>query len=140
MGAFVYGGPFFISCDHCCAHGPASHGASPTGCLTGAAEGLLETRAAIWRVNCARIKRADCVFAYINEMDCFGTFVELGYAAALPQRIGVGIGRQYHVEQFDDLWMARECHNINGELDGAWLGSPRETFDKFLSVAVALTR
>jgi len=59
-GQFLYGGPFFISCDHCCAHVPAGHGASPSGCLTGLADGgRLEIRDEIWRVNCARIKRAD---------------------------------------------------------------------------------
>jgi hypothetical protein len=59
---------------------------------------------------------------------------ELGYAAALPQRIGVGIGRNITVEQFDDLWMVRQCP-LSGEV---WLGSPRETFAQFLAWAVTL--
>jgi hypothetical protein len=127
MGAFVYGGPF-ISCDHGCAHGPASHGARPRGCLDGAAEGVLETRAAIWRVNCARIERADRVFAYLNEVDYFGTLIELGYAAALHKQTCVGIGRSIKIEEFDDLWMARQCATMGDVL----LGSPHETFNQFL--------
>ena len=128
MGPFAYGGPFFISCDHGCAHGPASHGAEPKGCLDGAAEGVLETHRAIWRVNRARIRRADLVFAYINETDCFGTLIELGYAAALNKPITIGIGRNIKIEEFDDLWMARECHTMGDVL----LGSPNETFKRFM--------
>ena len=75
MGAFMYGGPFFISCDHGCAHGPASHGAGSNGCLDGATEGVRKTHAAIWKVNRARIERADHVFSYINETDCYGTLI-----------------------------------------------------------------
>lgn len=128
MGAFVYGGPFFISCDHSCAHGPASHGAKPEGCLVDAANGVVETHRAIWRVNRARIRRADHVFAYINEVDCFGTLIELGYAAALNKPITIGIGRNLKRAEFDDLWMARECHTMGDVL----LGSPNETFKRFM--------
>ncbi len=127
-GSFHYGGPFFISCDHGCAHGPASHGAAPSGCLDGGADdGRIEMREQILHVNFARIRRADLVFAYINELDCFGTLVEVGFATALEKPIGVGIGRNITVEQFDDLWMPRGCHTV-----GQWLGTPRETFGDFL--------
>jgi hypothetical protein len=114
--------------DHGCAHGPASHGAGPKGCLDGAAEGVLETHRAIWRVNRARIRRADLVFAYINETDCFGTLIELGYAAALNKPITIGIGRNIEIKEFDDLWMARQCATMGDAL----LGSPNETFKQFL--------
>jgi hypothetical protein len=125
-GSFCYGGPFFISCDHGCAHTPAGHGASPSGCLEGmAGDGKLEMRSQIWDVNCARIKRADYVFAYINETDCYGTLIELGFAAALDKPIGIGIGRAVKIEEFDDLWMARQCGH-------AWLGSPADTLNQFL--------
>jgi hypothetical protein len=128
MGAVVYGGPFFISCDHRCAHGPATHGARPKGCLVDVDEGVLETHKAIWRVNRARIERADLVFAYINEVDCFGTLIELGYAAALNKPITIGIGRNIKIEEFNDLWMARQCATMGDAL----LGSPNATFEQFL--------
>jgi hypothetical protein len=132
-GRFLYGGPFFIACDHSCAHAPNGHGASPSGCLTGNAPyGRLEILNEIWRVNCARIKRADFIFAYINETDCYGTLIELGYAAALDKNIGVGIGRNIKVEEFDDLWMARQCHRYGSP----WLGSPAETFHEFLDLVM----
>ena len=58
------------------------------------------------------------------------TLIELGYAAALGKRIGIGIGRSIKIEEFEDLWMARQCCTM-----GVWLGTPRETFDEFMGTA-----
>ena len=131
---FIYGGPFFIACDHGCAHGPATHGARPSPCThaTNDLADKLELHGKIWCVNNERIRRADFVFAYINETNCFGTLVELGYAAALDKAIGIGIGRNIKIEQYDDLWMPRICHSM---LTGEWLGTPQETFTAFLTCA-----
>jgi hypothetical protein len=45
-GDFVYVGPFFVSCDHGCFHGPASHGAvgAPDEGLSQAERGVLHGR------------------------------------------------------------------------------------------------
>jgi hypothetical protein len=142
QGTFLYGGPFFIACGHGCAHGAATHGASAGGCLTGQAHlGKLELREAIWDVNHARIRRADLIFAYINEVDCFGTFLELGKAFGMGKAIGIGIGRQITIEQFEDLWMVRMCHHnmfSDGEMHrwcsgDVYLGTPEETFNQFFT-------
>jgi hypothetical protein len=131
---FYYGGPFFISCDHGCAHGPGGHAASGS-CYDGGGYGkLLGTRAKIWTANRRLIERADYVFAYIDETDCFGTLIELGYAAALKKSLWVAFGRSLPFESFDDMWMAREC----GE--SGWfrpwygnVGEPHEVFATFLN-------
>jgi hypothetical protein len=131
-GTFRYGGPFFVSCDHGCAHGPSSHGASAGGCLYETAHrgGRLERLESIYRVNCARIRRADYIFAYINETDCYGTLIELGYAAALDKPISIGLGHDLKIEAYLDLWMTRECAQHR-----CFRGTPLETFHKFLSAS-----
>lgn len=123
-GSFLYGGPFFISCDHGCSHGPASHGAGP-GCCGDA--NAAEMRQRIWQINCERVRRASCIFAYVNELDCFGTLVELGFATALNKPIAIGLGHGITSKQFDDLWMPRACNNA-----GLLRGGPVETFQTFL--------
>jgi hypothetical protein len=128
---FDYGGPFFVSCDHGCAHGPASHGAGLTYCtdddITSSA--VQNRRRDIWRVNRERIRLADVVFAYVDEADCFGTFIELGFAAALGKPIGAGFGLTVTPRLLDDLWMARMCHSVSPSV---LRGGPEETFAAFL--------
>jgi hypothetical protein len=130
-GNFWYGGPFFISCDHGCAHGPGLHAASGS-CYDGYSRPL-ETRPKIWAANRRLIERADYVFAYIDETNCFGTLIELGYAAALKKRLWVAFGRNVPIEKFDDMWMARECGTLG--YPRPWyghVGEPHEAFAKFL--------
>jgi Nucleoside 2-deoxyribosyltransferase len=131
-GSFWYGGPFFISCDHGCAHGRGLHAASGS---CGGYGNLLETRSKIWAANRRLIERADNVFAYIDETDCFGTLIELGYAAALEKPLWVAFGRNVSIEKFDDMWMARECGG-EGYPTYPWyghVGEPREAFADFLN-------
>jgi len=130
-GSFWYGGPFFISCDHSCAHGPGRHAASGS-CYDGGYDTLLGTRPKIWAANCALIERADHVFAYIDEADCFGTLIELGYAAALKKPLRVVFGRNVPIEKFDDLWMARECGQPGYHPWHGHVGEPRKAFADFL--------
>ncbi|MCL8207245.1 MAG: nucleoside 2-deoxyribosyltransferase domain-containing protein [Actinomycetia bacterium] len=76
----VYTGPWFVSCDHGCAHGPHTHG-------TGPACGEDDDPVTVWNrrqmtllQGRAGLLRADVVFAWIDAPTAFGTFVELGYA------------------------------------------------------------
>ena len=101
---FRYCGPFFVRCDHGCAHRPAGHAAA--GCSDDHwldDDGL---HPKVWNVNRARLRSADIVLAYINEVDCFGTLVEIGLAAETSKPIAVGFGRQITDEQVADMWMA----------------------------------
>jgi hypothetical protein len=105
---FFYGGPFFISCDHGCAHGPATHGAAFAGCLSDDAPLTPEeTRSAIFNVSLARISRADLVFAYLNEADAFGTLVELGAAFSMGKPVFLLFGPDVTQKQREDMWFAR---------------------------------
>lgn len=75
-----YVGPFFISCDHGCAHGPNSHGMD-----AGRANhdtGEVVCRFEVVRRCLAAIDKADLVFAWMAGRDAHGTLVELGYAVA----------------------------------------------------------
>lgn len=74
---FDYVGPFFVSCSHRCAHGPATHGAAGRGCSLDA-----PTHADVFRFNQAALASADFVVAYINGPECYGTLFELGWAYA----------------------------------------------------------
>lgn len=130
-GSFWYGGPFFISCDHGCAHGPGRHAASGS-CYDDGHDRLLSWRPKIWAANRALIERADRVFAYIDETDCFGTLIELGYAAALKKPLRVVFGRNVPIEKFDDMWMARECGGPGYSPWYGYVGEPREAFADFL--------
>ncbi len=95
-GDFLYGGPFFVSCDHGCFHlEDSGHGAGAEyGCGGGYnSEAQTEqTRQKIWRVNRSRLLRADVIFAYVNESDCYGTFVEIGMAQAQRKAVVIGFG------------------------------------------------
>lgn len=91
-----YVGPFFVSCDHGCYHGPNSHGAGAgqEGC--GCAH---LTRAMVHRMCLDGIRRCDVLYAWIDSKDCFGTISEIGYAAALGKRIWIA----YEKEMLSDM-------------------------------------
>ena len=101
---FLYGGPFFVSCDHGCAHRPGWHG---NGQNCGEEP---PSYAAIFKVNMERIDNADVMFAFINEIDCHGTLVELGLAARRRKpRVALTFGPKVTAKQRRELWMAEKC-------------------------------
>lgn len=57
----------------------------------------------------ASIDKSDMVFAYINSRDCYGTLVEIGYAAARGIFVSLAIDCFEHNE--DDIWFASEIAN-----------------------------
>lgn len=112
QGAFYYGGPFFVACDHCCAHGHANHGVGASGdagCMSGFWGNENSTPRRVFKVNRQRVARADIVFAYIDQLDCFGTMIELGMAAELGKDIAVCFDPQLSRSHIRDFWMARLC-------------------------------
>jgi hypothetical protein len=112
-GEFRYGGPFFVNCDHGCAHGGNMHGANvESGCIDGAngfGGNQDAIRMRIWNVNLARIRRCDWVFGYLDAMDCYGTLIEVGLAAALDKPIALGLAPHLTSEHCDDLWFAQKA-------------------------------
>jgi nucleoside 2-deoxyribosyltransferase len=79
-----------------------------------------------------RIANADFVFAYINEIDAFGTFAELGYAHARAKPIYICFGP--NLTQRDDLWF------IEAFAAEVFDGSPEKAFSKMLARARARWR
>lgn len=87
FGEHNYVGPYFIGCDHGCFHGDASHGSglSGSGCAGPILFGkdLLGARSLVHEACLNAIRRSDVVFCYLDSLDAFGTFIELGYARGL---------------------------------------------------------
>lgn len=111
-----YVGPYFLSCDHGCAHaGPGSHALTDAtgdkhysaGCIS-SADGLdLESaRSTAVRLCREAVSKADVVFAYIEEPSAYGTLVEIGWAHALDKKVWTCFGPgAWH----DDFWFTAEC-------------------------------
>jgi hypothetical protein len=97
-------GPFFVSCDHGCAHGTGLHGSA--GCES-FGQDRNEIRRAVHTINCQRIIKAHFVFAFINEIDCFGTISEIGFAAGRRVPVHLCLGENLTKAQVDDLWFVR---------------------------------
>lgn len=103
-GGFNYVGPFFVSCDHGCNHGPNSHGAvneDPFAC-----QEPPYTKMHVLTQNNESLDKADLVFAYITSTDCYGTLVELGRATnAFFDRPRIVIAFAPDIPS-DDFWYA----------------------------------
>jgi hypothetical protein len=100
LASFVAVGPFFVSCDHGCAHGTKLHAAASCESL---GQDRNEIRKAIHTVNRERITKADFVFAFINEIDYF----EIGFAAGRRVPVHLCLGENLTKAQVDDLWFVR---------------------------------
>jgi hypothetical protein len=121
---FLYGGPFFVSCDHGCSHGPGTHGAGYNFC-TEIARNADAARVGVYNVSLQRIQLADLIFAHIDATDCFGTLHELGYAAALRKPIFLHFGSKISAKRRDDFWFVAKSGVV---IDG----TTREAFQRAL--------
>lgn len=119
-GDFAYVGPFFEDFGHGAAHGPGTHGAIAgyleddltTVSVKERSDALAELkvrRGFVFNSNMSAIERADAIFAYVNEPDCFGTLVELGHAFALAKPIFICVGPNLAGAEKDDLWFALQA-------------------------------
>lgn len=130
LGIFDYVGPYFISCDHGCFHGNNTHGSIEHGepdeqgdtpeneVALGSVHGgdpkadsfisdYFFRQQAIKDLCLKAIQRCDIVFAWIDSLDAFGTFAEIGYAVALDKEVFLA-GPQY----FPDMWfMQSMCYD-----------------------------
>lgn len=107
---FIYTGPFFVSCDHGCAHGTNTHGAVNTSC-GGEQLSVQFTRHEVFSNNLQSLNAADLVFAYITATDCHGTMGELGYALALGK--GVVLCFAPGIDSADFWFWATACHTVH---------------------------
>ena len=86
-----YTGPYFVSCDHGCWHGPNQHG-----CLAQA-----DRQQEVINHCLKGIAQADLIFAWFDGETTNGTLIELGYAYSQKKKIWVA-GAEYQA----DLWFA----------------------------------
>jgi hypothetical protein len=100
--SFIYVGPFFASCNHCCTHQPGSHGAAG-GCLVGP----VFTRQDVFDSNDKALKSADLLFVYITATDCHGTLIEIGCAYRQNTRIVIAYAPGVDVDD-KELWYANK--------------------------------
>ncbi len=87
-GTFIYAGPYFVSCDHGCNHGPTTHGVLPArSSLSDPCyepfEGAQPDRHEVARRAIEGVRMSQLVFVYINALDCIGSIFEIGVAAQM---------------------------------------------------------
>jgi hypothetical protein len=98
-----YVGPFFIACDHACAHGPSTHGSDVNEC-TASNAGSITSRDDV-PVRClSAIDDADVVIAYIESEDCYGTLVELGWALSKGKPVHLLFSTKLDRSTIADMW------------------------------------
>jgi hypothetical protein len=133
-GKFMYGGPFFIGCDHGCFHGNNSHGASANSNEVICAEsinGIYDIsefdnantkKNKVYNYCLHHILKSDLCFAYIEDNTCYGSLFEIGFATAMGKPIYI-----YHksTETIADMWFPNQAkYNINVNFNdpiNAWL-------------------
>ena len=109
---YVWTGPYAVACDHGCFHGPLTHGAGANvWCSPEPETSKLARRNLVHSLNEQRIERSTGVFAYIDELDRYGTLAEIGHAYG--QRIPVGLcyGPRITVHERDNLWFVERYAN-----------------------------
>jgi hypothetical protein len=112
--SYVYCGPFFVSCDHGCAHGPNTHGVGNGGCIVGFDDQTsYQLHSKVFAINALRLRSADLVFAYLESATAYGSLIELGMA----QAHGIPIGLRLPPTDSADLWMA--FHAATAVFEGA---------------------
>jgi len=99
-----YVGPFFTGCDHGCAHGPSTHGNAVSGCNEEYIHAPNEVPAACL----AAIDQAGIVIAYIEKLDCYATYLELGYAISREKEVHLFFAESITEWQRNELWFYRE--------------------------------
>lgn len=100
-----YSGPFFVGCDHGCAHGTSTHGNGVSPDNAGCAEAAT-TRADVVQRCREGIERADHVFAWLDDLTAYGTIFELGLAVGLGKKIWL---YTTHDRDHDDLWFTKHA-------------------------------
>lgn len=122
LGTFDYVGPYFISDDHGCGHGPNTHGCGQDGSVLCYSDQPIPDRTQVRSLCLAAIDAADIVFAWLNDPTAYGTLVEIGYALARGKKIVIAApeqpetfeelgGHGYHLpgSRTNDLWFAFSC-------------------------------
>lgn len=94
---FDYAGPYVIRCDHACYH-RVPHVWSDNVC------GTSKPYPEVARLCQDAIRRCDLVFAWIEDVECYGTLNEIGFASALGKTIVIA-----GPKCFEELWFTYQC-------------------------------
>lgn len=119
-------GPFFISCDHGCYHGPESHGVlgkkyetshgllseDKTGCM-----GSYFSEKEVVNICKSQIDRAEILFAFIEDESCHGTLAEIGYAHAKGKNVLI---RFANSELEEKMWFIKKLEQRIGDISKDW--------------------
>ena len=141
-GEIQYNGPYALSCDHGCFHRGLGHGLLE--CLGEPDGGFMEMKNDYVQCrikpkqavqNCLQhISDCDAVIAYIETLDCYGTLIELGYAASESKPVYLYIKASLWAEsgyfdnhdcghglekEKDELWFIKNLPNVKGIFIGA---------------------
>ena len=116
-------GPFFISCDHGCYHGDGKHGVGAVGSIHSDEEwcgcmGNYFSRDDVLSICKRQIDRAEIVFAYIDEGDCYGTLAEIGYAHAIGKDITIVFSND---RLKADMWFVDKMQRHSGNISSRWI-------------------
>lgn len=114
VGAYAYNGPFFISCDHGCNHGPNTHGALPHWGDTAQACFEPDGHAPPDKREVARralegVRTANLLFAYVEALNAVGTMVEIGVAIQLSIPVVLCVTKSVDA---NELWLAAQCPGV----------------------------
>lgn len=69
----------------------------------------ISRREDVFRMSTDAIDRADFVFAWLDDLTCYGTLVEIGYARAMGKPIYIGTPERVSGEIHEHLWFALEA-------------------------------
>lgn len=123
---FAYSGPWTVGCDHGCAHvagsqnpwassksagayGTGTHGAAENYCSSNT--GAADAGTVVFERSMAGIAKADAVFVWLEDAECYGTLVEVGYAFAM--RKPIYLAHAPSVFPNGEMWFAfKAAHKI----------------------------
>jgi nucleoside 2-deoxyribosyltransferase len=144
----IYCGPFFVSDDHGCGHGPNSHGTGNenTNCFTP------PSRKEVFNRCIKQISESDYVFCWLSSKEAYGTLFELGVAFEKKKKIFLAIDESLRktddksLKEANDFWFSRigcwyteyynnhyEAWNKFLELTNPNFESEKKDFDKLMS-------
>lgn len=101
----LYGGPFFVGCDHGCLHGTGTHGQTSVGTHGGMCSGGM-SRSRVPESCLGLLKDSDYVFCWLDSFDAYGSLFELGFAHALGKPIFLAMPQNL---PSDDFWFTQYC-------------------------------
>lgn len=136
FGRHDYAGPFFVGCDHGCAHGPDSHGIGADG--AGSCLMPVFTREEVVTRCLAAILNANLVFAWLDASDAHGTLIEIGYAMGSCHHVVIAMPPEFH-----DVWFAEHLPSGEGpsptrSVEVIRTNDPREALRDWLARSDAL--